>query len=297
MDIDQRIFTISGNEIWTESLGDKSHPSILLISGAGAHALFWTDFFCEVLVNGGFQVIRYDHRDVGYSSGVDYARHPYQINDLAEDAALILDAYSIDSAHIIGHSMGGYVAQVFATFFPEKTLSLTCIAAGPAGAIPNVELSEEEQAVIDTTKEINSGNKPTPNFQDSLPGFMRMWKRWQGTLPMDTDLAIQYTKEIYDRTQHPIGMRLEHPHILAVRASLNDQSKKEIKLDKIQVPMLIIQGEEDYLLLPKRGGIALWKLFPHAQLRLIPDMGHMYFNRIFQIELANEIVEFLHSIG
>lgn len=60
----------------TENFGGPNNPAVILISGAGAPARFWTDAFCNKLANVGYFVIRFDHRDQGLSSSVDYEKHP-----------------------------------------------------------------------------------------------------------------------------------------------------------------------------------------------------------------------------
>lgn len=295
--IRQRLLNISGNEIWTESLGSIKNPAVLLISGAGAHAHFWTDLFCEEIVKGGFFVIRYDHRDVGLSSGGDYQEQPYKVEDLTFDAVGVLEGYGVHKAHLVGHSMGGIIAQLFASMCTEKVLSLVSLCSGPAGATPltDLPLTEEEQMLVDKTREINASNKPTASFEESLPGFMRMWERWNGTLPLDRELAIDFTREFFTRTRHKINVPKGHPHLRAIRVGLETMHLRRDIFKTIRAPALIIQGEEDYLLVPRRGGIALAKELPQSILKLIPKMGHMFFNKECQKLLADLIVEFFKS--
>ena len=82
----QKTVKINNLDIWTESFGDEKNTAILLISGAGAPAKFWTDRFCKHLVNNGFFVIRFDHRDQGLSTAVDFEKNPYTVKDLVVDA-------------------------------------------------------------------------------------------------------------------------------------------------------------------------------------------------------------------
>lgn len=292
---EQRILNISGNEIWTEALGDNKNPAVLLISGAGAHAHFWTDLFCHLIVEQGYFLIRYDHRDVGLSSRVE---ETYKVEDLVQDALEILNGYGIHKAHLAGHSMGGIIVQLLASFYPERVLSLICLCTGPAGgtSLRDLPLTEEEQMLVDKTREINAANRPTKSFEESLPGFMRMWERWNGTLPVDEDLAIEFTKEIFTRTRHEIATNKQHPHLRAIREGLETMPQRGHIFEKIRQPVLIIQGKEDYLLVPRRGGIALAQKLPQAILKLIPGMGHMFFNKQCQKKLAGLIIRFLDSI-
>ncbi|MBV9320925.1 MAG: alpha/beta fold hydrolase, partial [Mycobacterium sp.] len=130
-------------ELYYEDMGDTGDPPVLLIMGLGSQLLVWRNGFCEKLVADGLRVIRYDNRDVGLSSKL--GRHKprestivrmvkfwlgfrstaaYTLEDMAGDAAAVLDHLGIDRAHIVGASMGGMIAQIFAARFRERTRSL-----------------------------------------------------------------------------------------------------------------------------------------------------------------------------
>src|SRR6478736_814879 len=133
-------------DIYFEDMGDPNAPAVLLIMGLGAQMLLWRKEFCEKLVDQGLRVIRYDNRDVGLSSKVT-GRHTgaalpprmvrsflgkpspavYTLEDVADDAAALLDHLGIDDAHIVGASMGGMIAQIFAARHAARTRSLGVI--------------------------------------------------------------------------------------------------------------------------------------------------------------------------
>ena len=142
-------------EIHYEDMGDPNDPAVLLIMGLGAQLLLWRKGFCEKLVNQGLRVIRYDNRDVGLStkltghhSGAPLLprmvrsflglRSPaaYTLEDMADDAAALLDHLNIDKAHIVGASMGGMIAQVFAARHqsPHQDTGGDLLQQQPAGA-------------------------------------------------------------------------------------------------------------------------------------------------------------------
>ncbi len=131
----------NGIELCYETFGDPDDPTVLLVMGLGAQLLGWPVPFCEGLVDRGFHVVRYDHRDVGLSTWfddhpVDLAEAmplllageapevPYRLSDMAADAAGLLDALGVDRAHVVGASMGGMVAQTLAIEHPERVASL-----------------------------------------------------------------------------------------------------------------------------------------------------------------------------
>ena len=127
-------------------MGDPNDPAVLLIMGLGAQLLLWRKEFCEKLVDLGLRVIRYDNRDVGLSTKLHGRRQNgrlaprmvrsflgvrspsiYTLEDMADDAAALLDHLGIDRAHVVGASMGGMIAQVFAARFKHRTNTLAVI--------------------------------------------------------------------------------------------------------------------------------------------------------------------------
>jgi pimeloyl-ACP methyl ester carboxylesterase len=132
-------------DLYYEDMGEPGDPAVLLIMGLGAQLLLWRTAFCEKLVAEGYRVIRYDNRDVGLSTKTERqsarpmiprmirfwlgipSPAPYTLEDMADDAAAVLDHLAIDRAHIVGASMGGMIAQVFAARFRERTRSLGVI--------------------------------------------------------------------------------------------------------------------------------------------------------------------------
>ena len=137
----------NGLQIEVETLGDPSHPPVLLIMGLGMQLVAWPEPFCQALVDAGFHVIRFDNRDVGLSekiltrkavslplAALRYFLHlpvaaPYLIDEMAADSVGVLDALGIQSAHFVGASLGGMIAQTAAAKYPERCLSLTSIMA------------------------------------------------------------------------------------------------------------------------------------------------------------------------
>ncbi len=102
----ERMIKANGIDICTEAFGDAGGEPLLLIMGASAQMLYWTDEFIQPFVNRGSYVIRYDNRDTGRSTCFDFASSPYTLDDLVKDAVGVLDAYQLDRAHVAGASMG-----------------------------------------------------------------------------------------------------------------------------------------------------------------------------------------------
>ena len=141
-------------ELHYEDLGDEADPAVLLIMGLGAQLTLWHNEFCGKLVDRGYRVIRFDNRDVGLSSKLhgqksDAGLIPgllrsfiglpstsvYRLEDMAVDAAAVLDHLGIQRAHIVGASMGGMIAQVFAATYPQRTAGLGIIFSSNNSAL------------------------------------------------------------------------------------------------------------------------------------------------------------------
>ena len=112
---------------------------------------WWEDGFCERLMVGSRFVIRYDHRDTGRSVSYEPGAAPYSLRDLAEDAVGLLDALDLESAHLVGMSVGGWIGQLVALDHPDRVASLTLISTSPTAgpSDPDLpEMSQELQAVF-----------------------------------------------------------------------------------------------------------------------------------------------------
>jgi pimeloyl-ACP methyl ester carboxylesterase/GNAT superfamily N-acetyltransferase len=268
----------------TEYFGNPNNPTCLLIAGAMAPARFWTDTFCELLVNAGFFVIRYDHRDIGESCSIDWQKTPYNLSDLARDAISILDAYGIKQAHFVGHSMGGYIAQTIGLEFPKQAFSICSISAGPIGATKETDspLTDQEQAIQGKTWEIMLGRKDGRSKESMIQSFLPIWKYLNGEFPLNESMADAYTRDLILRSRHLI--KAGNNHELVMRSLGLEQSRGVLR--KIDVPALIIHGELDPLVLP-RHGISVAREITGSNLIIIPGMGHMIFHRELEERLVN----------
>jgi len=280
-------------KIWTETFGDPQNTAVLLISGAMAPARFWTDEFCEQISKASYFVIRYDHRDMGLSTSIDYEKNPYSLNDLTNDAIAILDAYKIKKAHFVGHSMGGMIVQLIALNHPEKCLSITSISDG---LLSNISLSKDEKEILEKTWKILLENKPTLNYKESLPGFLKSYEYLNGTVSFDDEMAKNYIKDMYQRSKHLYltkdnqvkAFQVPHNH---VKAQENIKVNKD-DLHKINTPTLVIHGQEDYIMLPVNAQQTA-QVIADSELKIIPGMGHMFFNRDLENKIAKLIVDFI----
>ncbi len=131
--MDENSITANGITLCTEAFGNPGTPAILLIMGACVSMLGWDDRFCRRLADGGRYVIRYDNRDTGRSVTCEPGKPQYTLQDMADDAVGVLDAYRLGRAHLVGMSLGGIIAQLVAIRRPERPATLTLIASTPHG--------------------------------------------------------------------------------------------------------------------------------------------------------------------
>ncbi len=261
----------NGMTIEYETFGDSGSPPVLLIMGLGGQLTAWDADFCRGLAAEGFYVIRYDNRDVGLSTWLDEAgdpdigallvgtgHAPYAIADMAADAAGLLDALGIASAHIVGVSMGGMIAQTFALDYPERTRTLVSIMSttgDPTVGQPHPEALATLMVPPATTREeaIELGVKGWRVI--GSPGF-----------GFDEDSVRERAAAAYDRATHPAGLARQ-------LAAIITQPDRTASLASVTVPTLVIHGEADPLVDPS-GGRATAAAIPGAELTLIPGMGH-----------------------
>ena len=265
-------------DIAYEDMGDENHPAVLLIMGLGAQLVFWRKGFCERLVNQGLRVIRYDNRDVGLSTKVT-GRHTgaplaprmvrsflglrsqavYTLEDVADDAAALLDHLKIDTAHIVGASMGGMIAQVFAARHKVRTKTLAIIFSSnnqpllpPPGPRQLLAILQKPK---DATREAIIDNAVRVSRITGSPGYPAAEERIRAE-------AI----EGYDRSYYPAGVGRHFAAVLG--------SGSLLRYDRlVSVPTVVIHGKADKLMRPF-GGRAIARAIKGARLVLFDGMGH-----------------------
>jgi pimeloyl-ACP methyl ester carboxylesterase len=262
----------NGIELEYETFGDPSNPAMLLIMGLGVQMLGWDERFCNMLVDRGFFVIRFDNRDVGLSSKIedgpmpnplqlmagDYSSASYTLDDMADDTAGLLDALDIEAAHVVGVSMGGMIGQTLACRHPERVLSLTSIMSSTGSQESGQPKPEVLAALITPVPSDRAGYvDATANMFKLIgsPGY-----------PPDEDELRTLIGASYDRSYHPAGFLRQ----LAAVAASGDRGKT---IRNIKVPTLVIHGEDDPLIVLS-GGEATAAAIPGSKLMKIPGMGH-----------------------
>jgi pimeloyl-ACP methyl ester carboxylesterase len=277
----------NGIELEYEVFGGPSAQPLLLIMGLGAQMISWDEGFCAQLVDRGFQVIRYDNRDSGLSTWMKDAGPPdmasafsgdpqaaYQLDDLAADAAGLLDALNIDAAHIVGASMGGFLAQLVAINHPERVLSLTSIMSGPGWADGVAPKPEGAAVLVATPPETRDGRiEQALSIRRVLVG--------SGD-PFDEARERARATRAVDRAYYPAGTGRQ---LLAILA----ENSRTGRLMLLRMPTLVIHGVDD-VLVPVENGRLTAAAIPGARLIEFDGMGHDLPKRVWP-QVADAISE------
>ncbi len=249
-------------ELFYETFGDPADPPLLLVMGLGAQMLAWHEDFCQALVDRGFFVVRYDNRDVGLSTSFEGAATndagaAYDLNDMAADAAALLDELGIDRAHIVGASMGGMIAQAIAINHPDKVRTLTSIMSTTGEAEVGQPTPEAMAALL---------TAPATDRAGAIDASVAGSKVIGSPDHFDEERLRARAALVYDRAFTPTGTARQ---LLAIMTS---PSRAE-GLRNLDVPTLVIHGEVDPLVTPS-GGRRTAELVPGAELLMIDGMGH-----------------------
>jgi pimeloyl-ACP methyl ester carboxylesterase len=259
----------NGIELEYDTFGKEGDPPLLLIMGFSAQMTAWDDAFCQQIADQGFQVIRFDNRDVGLSSRIegepdlaalfsgDTSSAPYSIDDMADDAAGLLDALDLPGAHIVGASMGGMIAQTFTIRHPEKTLSLCSIMSTTGNREVGQGTPEALAALM---------APPATNREEAIERGVNAGRIISSKVHFDEAKAAKRAGEAYDRAFDPKGVQRQLAAILS-------QADRTPSLAAIKAPTLVIHGKGDPLV-TLSGGEATAKAVPGAELRVLDDMGH-----------------------
>jgi len=240
----------NGIELETESFGAAGAPLVLLISGFSQQLTSWDARLCEAIVGRGFRVVRFDNRDVGLSSkieggprpllraiaGGDLSTMPYALADMAGDVAGLVEALGESSAHIVGVSMGGMIAQTLAIHHPERVKTLV--------------------SIMSTT-----GNR---SVGYGAPETLEVMAQRS---PVEREANIEQAVRVWTKLRSP-GFPHDEARIRE-RAARNRTSA----LGQVRAPTTVIHGAEDSLI-HVSGGQATARAISGAKLIVIPGMGH-----------------------
>jgi len=267
----ERMAPANGIELAYDELGDPDGRPLILIMGLATQLIHWDEGFCALLGERGYRVIRFDNRDIGHSTKIDWAPSPktgamlfgygtpaYRLWDMADDTAGLMDHLEIERAHVAGASMGGMIAQSLAITRPERVLSLCSIMSTTGNrrlGVPKLRAFGTLFARPPRTREAYAEQAVKTFKVIGSPGY-----------PMDGERFREMALAAYDRCFYPPGVSRQ---LHAISRS-GDRTKQ---LRALQVPTAVIHGSKDPLIRPAAGR-ATARAIPGASLRIIEGMGH-----------------------
>jgi len=257
-------------EIAYEASGSGDAGVVILIRGQGTQLIHWPASFYDAFSNRGFLTIRFDNRDTGLSTKFDSIAGrelealkkrltagedidpPYTMDDMALDVVALMDKLDIETAHIAGISMGGFITQLLAVQYPERVISMTSIMSGSGPVDP---------ALIDSLWSVPSTRE----------AYIQEWveyiRQFGSKQYFESD---EYERRgaaaAFDRCYSPDGANRQ---LLAIFSRTNP--KEAVK--SITVPSLVVHGSDDSLISPSRGRETA-SLVPGATFQLVDGMGH-----------------------
>lgn len=262
-----------------DSFGNEADETILLIAGLGTQMIRWTVPFCEELAARGYRVIRFDNRDAGCSTHFrdlappDFGALaatlmagrrpdvPYTLGDMAADVVGLLDVLAIDRAHVVGRSLGGMIAQIVASEYPGRVLSLTSIMSSTGN--PNLPQAAPDVMALMMRPAPDPASDETGFVAHSLAFARRIAG---GGNRFDEEACRFLTLEEIRRAYDPGGFGRQ----IAAIAVTGDRRSR---LATITAPTLVIHGSEDPLIPPACGEDTAASI-PNADFMLIDGMGH-----------------------
>lgn len=273
---DLSISQVNGIQIAYDTFGDQGSPPLLLIMGLGGQMINWHEEFCAQLAAKGYWVIRFDNRDVGLSSKFDEAgvpnlgaltraierghavELPYTLHDMADDVVGLLDALQISSAHILGTSMGGRIAQLVALHNPHRVRTLIPIMS-PMGEPGYPPPKPEALAIL---------YEPAPRDREAYIEYsVRTAQVLSGpAFPIEEGIVRERAGKAFDRCVNPGGIARQLAALMAAGGAKKD-------LGSLKTPTLVIHGSHDPLI-PVACAVDMADTIPGAQLLIIEGLGH-----------------------
>lgn len=260
--------------IYFDTFGSPADPTLLMVNGLGSQCINYEDEWCEQFVEAGFHVVRFDNRDVGRSTwidtpgldvgetlmaslGGDTSGVPYLLSDMASDAVGLLDHLGIASAHLVGASMGGMIAQTIAIEHPGRTRSLTSIMSTTGEAT----VGQPDPEVL------NLLVAPQPaDREGAIEAGVGIGRALAHPDHFDEERSRQLATLQFDRGANPIGVGRQ---LLAIVAS----GSRAEDLARLDLPALVVHGRADTLI-DFSGGQRTAELIAGSDFLAIDDMAH-----------------------
>ena len=284
-------------EIFYRDYGPKENSPVLLIMGLGGQSTFWPDYFIDHLQTNGFRPIVFDNRDMGLSTRfnsepsflgnyIKYylflpVRSEYKLDDMADDAVLVMDHLQIEQTHLIGMSMGGMISQIIAANYSDRIKSYTQIASmaqvpsplnGPSRKVMRL-LNERVRADDSLDERVDRAVRLMTTI--GMPGY-----------DYSTPEVRQEIIEGIERSEDDSGFIRQMAAILATDGRLE-------KVKQIEDSTLIIHGKQDPLI-HVRNAYYSHDIIANSDLVIIENMGHLIEEEVF-VQFKEDLVEHLKS--
>ncbi|SDQ14029.1 alpha/beta fold hydrolase [Microbacterium sp. cf332] len=249
-------------DLYFEAFGDADAPLVVLISGGGAQLLSWPEPFIELIAAQGFRVVRFDNRDTGLSprfGGEDDVDGGYGLEELGDDVVRILDHLGVDGAHLVGHSMGGMMAQMAAIRRPGRVLSL--------GLVSTIPGQDPRYVRHDARPELQQAPVRVPRAAQVEAAGAYAEVAGSARYPIDVGWMRWAAGEAFDRGDAPEGFSRQWAALLRAPERLE-------LLRSVAAPALVFHGRDDDVC-GHDAAIDMAAALPEAELQIHPGMGHL----------------------
>jgi pimeloyl-ACP methyl ester carboxylesterase len=269
---EERMAPANGIELAYQELGDPAGEPLVLVMGLATQMIAWDERFCAMLAERGFRVVRFDNRDIGRSTRIDSAgvpsrvdmtigrraSAPYLLRDLARDTVGLMDHLGIESAHVVGASMGGMIAQTTAIEHPRRVRSLVSIMSTTGSRRTGLPSLKAFGVLF---------GKPPREREEAIERAVNVFRViGSPAYPFEEQRVREIAGRSFDRGHSGAGVARQ---LHAITAS-GDRTRA---LNGVRVPTTVIHGDRDVLVRPA-GGRATARAIPGARLRMIEGMGH-----------------------
>ncbi len=269
---DERLAPANGIELAYQEVGDLDAEPLILIMGLAAQMLGWEEEFCLMLAERGFRVIRFDNRDIGHSTMINWAGVPsrldmllgrrstaaYLLKDMAGDTFGLMDHLGLEAAHVAGASMGGMIAQEMAIRRPDRVRSMVSMMS-TTGARWSSQPSLKAWGLL-------FAKYPVTRAEFIDRAVRTLTVMGSPRYPMSRERIAELAGQMYDRSHNPAG-------IVRQMHAISASGDRTPRLREVHVPTTVLHGSADPLARPA-GGRATARAVPGARLRIFDGMGH-----------------------
>jgi pimeloyl-ACP methyl ester carboxylesterase len=259
-------------ELAYETFGDPSATPLVLVMGLGTQMIAWPDELCGDLAERGFHVVRFDNRDVGESTHLTGVKAPgvakiaarrknppYTIDDMAGDVIGLLDALGLQRVHLVGASLGGFIAQTVALQAPERLHSLTLMVTSTGSR----RVGQADARLVGRLLKGRVASSREEAAEAAVATFRLIGSKGYA---FDEERMRDVGGRSYDRGYDRGGYRRQ-------LAAATAQPNRTEQLHSLDVPTLVLHGLHDRLVKPS-GGLALARAIPRARFIGYSGMGH-----------------------